>query len=85
MVRLEQDRQRIAGTKQVLRAIRSNRADCVYLAEDADAFLRMQVQQACEQAGIVPVAVESMKQLGALCKIQVGAAVACTLKTDSVG
>ncbi len=70
----------VAGLKQSLRAIRDGRAAEVFLALDAQAGLRTSVMQQCSQAGITPVEVPAMVQLGKACGINVGAAVAVSLR-----
>jgi len=70
----------VAGLKQSLRAIRDGRAAEVYLALDAQTGLRTSVMQQCSQSGITPVEVPTMAQLGKACGINVGAAVAVSLR-----
>lgn len=43
----------------------------VYLAQDADLFIVRQVKDACNQAGVRIVEVDSMKQLGEACGVDV--------------
>jgi large subunit ribosomal protein L7A len=68
------------GTRQVLRALREGRTGQVFLADDADEYIRRQVTEACRQAGAQVIGVASMAELGAACNIQVPAAVACALQ-----
>lgn len=68
------------GVKQSVRAIRDGRADCVYVAEDADAAVTRPVVQLCAEIGIEVVSVPTMRELGLACDIDVGAAVAVLLK-----
>ena len=69
----------VAGLKQSLRVIRDGRAAEVFLALDAQTGLRTSVMQQCSQAGITPIEVPTMAQLGKACGINVGAAVAVSL------
>ena len=43
----------------------------VYLAQDADLFIVRQVKDACNQAGVRIVEVDTMKQLGEACGVEV--------------
>jgi len=71
---------RCVGTKQVIRAIESGQAVCVFIAGDADSHIRQRVRNACADADLEPVEVDSMQELGQACHIQVGAATACVLR-----
>lgn len=79
MEALRADASKVVGTKQVLRALSQGRARVVYLAQDADAAIRDQVQAACQGQAVPLEPVASMKILGEACGIAVGAAVACTV------
>lgn len=68
------DSSAIVGTKQVLRALQAGLLQKVYLAEDADAFLRSRIATAAQQAGIEVAPAADMKGLGEACGIDVGAA-----------
>ena len=70
---------RCVGTKQVLRAIENGQAACVFIAGDADSHIRQRITNACADAGVETVEVDSMQELGHACHIQVGAATACIL------
>ena len=71
---------KVAGAKQVRRALSSGRAARLYIAMDADPrLLQPLVQEAVRQQ--VPVEqVPTMKELGSTCAIAVGCAVAAVLK-----
>ncbi len=77
---LKQPQGRVAGVKQVLRAIRDGKAQRVYLAKDAEMFLYRQVESACEQAAIALERVETMQELGKMCCLGVGTAAAALIK-----
>lgn len=64
------------GLKQVSRMVVSGQAAKVLLAEDADAFIQKKVLSLCKEQGIPIERVSSMRELGQLCRISVGAAVA---------
>lgn len=68
------------GTKQTLKAIEAGHAATVYVAQDAEAKVVDPVRSLCLARGVELVPVESMKMLGQLCRIEVGAAAAAILK-----
>lgn len=76
---LDSDRLKI-GIKQSIRAISDNQARTVYIAKDADASLTEELVKLSESRQIPIVYAESMKELGRLCRIDVGAATAVVLK-----
>lgn len=67
---------RVAGAKQVRRALESGRAIRVYFAMDADPAITEPLAERCAQLEIPVEWVATMKQLGAQCGIAVGTAVA---------
>lgn len=71
---------RIVGAKQTLKAIKSGIAEKVYIAEDADVRVTVPIAEACKDNSVEIVRVETMKELGLLCSIDVGAAAACITK-----
>ena len=73
--------QRVVGTKQTLKAIQAGKAELVYLARDADEHVTGPVRRECEDRGIDMVEVDTMAELGKACAIEVGAAVACVMKS----
>jgi len=77
--RLRTARRKKVGAKQTLKAIETGLAEVVYVARDADDRVTGPVTRMAEGAGIEIVSVESMKELGRLCGIEVGAASAAVL------
>lgn len=71
---------KVVGIKQLRRALRNGLVQTAFLAEDADPWLREEAEQLCSQAGLTPVRVKTMKELGAACGISVGAAAAAVLR-----
>ena len=69
----------VAGLNQTKKAIRQGRVSTVYLADNADAHVRMQITQLCEECGMTVVTGSSMEALGHLCGIDVGCAVCAKL------
>ena len=70
----------VAGTKQVLRAIKNDQAAKVFLCKDADEFIYRQVQSLCEEQKVPLQLVDSMQELGRLCLVGVKTATAAVLK-----
>ena len=77
--RLHTDR-KLIGTKQVLKALKAGRVAAVYVADDADPILREPLIEQCRSADVELVEVATMKELGRLCGIHVGAACAALLR-----
>lgn len=68
------------GTKQTMKAVELGSAARVFVARDADTRITSKVIQLCQHRGIPVTYVDSMKQLGKTCGIEVGAAMAALLK-----
>jgi len=71
------------GLKQTMKAVRSGRAREVYLARDVDGRLSCEVTALCSSFNVPVIFVDSMKELGEACGIQVGAATAAVLKESA--
>ena len=68
------DSHAVIGMKQTLRALQAGAVETVYLADDADEPIRKKLREAARLAGATLVRVPTMKELGASCGIEVGAA-----------
>lgn len=68
------DAEKIIGTKQVIKAIKSGEAKEVIIATDADSHIKDKVLEVVETTDIPVYYVDSMKKLGETCGIEVGAA-----------
>jgi len=66
----------IIGTKQTLRAMRKGEISEVFIADDADHQITHQVVSLAEELNIPCQRVESKKDLGAACGIEVGTSTA---------
>lgn len=71
---------KVVGVKQSAKAIKSGEGRTVYIAKDADSKLVDPVKQLAEGNSLEIVYVNTMKELGKLCGIEVGAATAVVLK-----
>ena len=73
--KLDNDR-KVVGTRRLLKALANSGIETVYLASDADMYIRTQVTQACEAAGARLVMVPEMAELGKACGVEVKTAAA---------
>lgn len=71
---------KITGVKQTLKAAAAGRAEIVFVAMDADKRVITDLTELCLNSNIEVFNVETMKQLGKACGIDVGASAACILK-----
>ena len=78
--RLKKRAMRVVGVRQVLRAVREGKADKVFLAMDAGAAFRGQVENAAKEAGVPVQFVATMEELAQLCRVDVSSAAAAALK-----
>ncbi|KAA9018689.1 50S ribosomal protein L7ae-like protein [Niallia endozanthoxylica] len=65
----------IIGTKQTARALKTESISEVLVATDADPRLTLNIVTQAEEANVPVTYVDSMKKLGKICGIKVGAAV----------
>jgi large subunit ribosomal protein L7A len=68
------------GVKQTTKAINEGIALKVYVAKDADEYITRRIVELAEEKNVEIVYVETTKQLGRACKIDVGAATAVIVK-----
>ena len=71
---------KVAGTRQVLRALKAGTVLRAYVANDADTFLFQRIVTAAEAAGAPVVRVASMRELGVCCGVEVAAAAAAIVR-----
>ena len=62
---------KVIGTRRLVRAIAAGEIAEAYVARDADLFILRQVRQACNGANVPMVEVDTMKQLGEACGVEV--------------
>ena len=62
---------KVVGTRRLLRAIQNGEIEEAYVARDADLFILRQVREACRTAGVRMVEVDTMKELGQACGVEV--------------
>ena len=71
---------RVVGTKQVLKMLKSRRVKKVFLAEDIDAVYREKIISEVMTAAVECESVSSAKQLGIACGIAVNCSVAAMIE-----
>ena len=67
------------GTKQTVKAVEIGAAKKVFVARDADLKLINKIGALAKKTGVEIVYIDSMKQLGKACGIEVGAAMAAVV------
>ncbi len=70
---------KVVGIKQTKKAIMENVAKRVIVAEDADPQVIVPIVELCKEMGVAVERFDSMQELGALCEIEVSAAVVCEI------
>jgi large subunit ribosomal protein L7A len=70
----------VIGTKQTMKAVELGHAVEVFVAQDADPRMVMRIVQLCEQRGIKLTRVDTKRNLGKTCGIDVGAAMAAVVE-----
>ncbi|ADY54752.1 LSU ribosomal protein L7AE [Syntrophobotulus glycolicus DSM 8271] len=73
---LKKENNRVVGIKQTKRALEKGGVSYVYVARDADAGLLQPIVELCRIKGLEVKEVQTMSELGKICGIAVGAAVA---------
>jgi len=68
------------GTKETMKAVQSGKASTVFLAADAESHVTQPLLQLCARRQVPVVHVDSMRELGQLCGIEVGAASAAVVE-----
>ncbi|NLU10821.1 MAG: 50S ribosomal protein L7Ae-like protein [Tepidanaerobacter acetatoxydans] len=79
--KLKKASKKTIGTKQTLKAIEKDQVCMVFIAEDAEEHVVSELKRICKEKGIEVIAVNTMKELGDACGIQVGAASAAILNS----
>lgn len=78
--RLRSARKKTIGSKQTLKAVERGQAKVVFIARDADAHVVDPIKLACREKKIEIVEVDSLKELGRACGIEVGCASASIIE-----
>lgn len=75
---------KVVGVKQTIKAIKNCSAKIVYIAKDADDSLIHSVEVLITDNSLEVVYIDTMKELGKLCGIDVGSATAALLKENII-
>lgn len=73
---------KVIGIKQSLKAVEGGTVEIVFIANDAEEKVVKDLKELCIKNNIEIMYVETMRQLGKACGIEVGAATACILKKE---
>lgn len=73
-------KKKFVGSRQTLSAIENGTAKVVYIARDAEERVTGNLIKQCQARSIEIVYVDTMKQLGKACGVDVGAAAAAVLE-----
>lgn len=71
---------KIVGVKQSVKAVEMGDARTVLIARDADEKVVSNLKELCQRNSVEIVYVDSMRQLGKACGIEVSASAVCLLK-----
>ena len=71
---------KVVGFKQATKAIRSGIGKKLYVAENADEKIISNLIELANERGVEVIHIDTMKDLGKLCGIDVGASAMVTLK-----
>ncbi len=71
MLEMLKNGSKVVGTRRLLRAIQAGEIDTAFVARDADLFIVRQIKAACNEHGVRICEVDTMKQLGQACGVEV--------------
>ena len=71
---------KVVGLKKLLRGLDADDVSAVYIADDAEEHIKERILEAIGEQDIHVVYVESMRELGRQCGIEVSAACAAIIK-----
>lgn len=67
------------GAKQTIKAVKQGRVSTVYIARNADKRVTDPVEDLCRENNVELIYLDTMKELGQMCGIDVGAATAALI------
>ena len=80
MENLKSSKKRIIGLKQTIKAIKTDKINIVYVANDAEENIKNSILEVCRGKDIQIIFIDTMKKLGEACGIEVNASCASLLK-----
>jgi len=72
--------QKVVGVKQTLKALKSSKGKVLYIAKDADSNITDPILELAKVNSLQVIFVDTMKELGNLCDIDVASATALLLE-----
>ena len=72
--------QKVVGVKQTLKALKNNQGKVLYIAKDADVNITEPILKLAKVNSLQIIFVDTMKELGNLCDIDVASATALLLE-----
>ena len=79
---LRKRQMRVVGVRQVMRALKENALERVFLALDAAPHLRGQIEAAAKESGTPLETVSTMEEMARMCRVDVPSAAAGILKNS---
>jgi large subunit ribosomal protein L7A len=78
---IKEAKEKIVGLKQTLRAIQQEKVSVVYMANDTEDHVFRKISELCQEKEVPLIPANlNQKELGQLCRIEVGAAVVALIK-----
>lgn len=71
--------EKVVGIKQTIKALKNNLGSKLYIAKDADVKLLEPILELAEEKSLEIIQIDTMKELGVLCGIDVSAATALVI------
>lgn len=72
--------QKVVGVKQTLKALKNSKGKVLYIAKDADSNITEPILQLAKANSLEIIFIDTMKELGNLCEIDVASATALLLE-----
>ncbi len=82
---LKSAKSRVVGWRQTVKQLQRGTAVTVFVARDAEARMRRELEQLCAKNQVPVEYVETMAELGRLCGIDVGAACCAVTSVEQNG
>jgi len=78
---IKENKNKIIGLKQTLRAIQQDKINQVFIASDIEDHINRKIDDSCKEKNVPIIALNlTQKELGKLCQIEVGASVVAITK-----
>lgn len=70
----------VVGLKQTQKAVRANKAEIVFIAQDAERYIAAPLEDLCRKNSVEVVFVSTMKKLAKACHVEVPTSAAAIVK-----